>query len=406
MKILHIIRSVNPQGGGPIEGVLQLARIKQHLGHSVEVLSLDTPDAPYVKEFPLTVHPVGPGMSPYGYSSKFKSWLKAHSKNYDIFIINGIWQYHSFAAHSVLKSQNRPYYLFTHGMLDPWFKFRYPIKHLKKCLYWPWGEYPVLRDAKNVLFTSEDEKILARQSFSLYRCNEQVVNYGTAGHIGNADEQRQLFLNGFPHLQNTRFLLYLSRIHPKKGVDLLIKAFAETNNSQSDLQLVIAGPDQIGWQPELQKLAEKLGIRDKITWTGMLKGDMKWGAYHSAEAFILPSHQENFGIVVAEALSCSVPVLISSKVNIWQEIIKDNAGLVMDDTVAGCVNLINNWEQMDVQSKANMSSNARRCFLNRFEITKAALTLLNVYDSDKYNLDMQMTQAVTTDNLSAISSNR
>ncbi|TAK65312.1 glycosyltransferase [Methylobacter sp.] len=379
MKILHIIRSVNPEGGGPIEGVMQLARVKQDHGHSVEVLSLDAPDDSSVKECPLPVHALGPGRGIYGYNSKFKPWLRAHLQDYDVFIINGIWQYHSFASHSVLKSLNRRYYLFTHGMLDPWFKHRYPLKHLKKWLYWPWGEYPVIRDAKNVLFTCEDEKVLARQSFWLYRCNEKVVNYGTAGHTGNADEQRRLFLENFPHLQGKRFLLFLSRIHPKKGVDLLIEAFAKTSKDQPDLELVIAGPDQVGWQVELQQLAEKHGISDKITWTGMLKGDMKWGAFQTAEAFILPSHQENFGIVVAEALSCSLPVLISYKVNIWQEILEDNAGLEADDTLAGCVDLIRRWQQMDDNSKAEMRSNAYCCFINRFEITKAAMSLLNLF---------------------------
>ena len=99
----------------------------------------------------------------------------------------------------------------------------------------------------------------------------------------------------------------------------------------------------------------------------------------TAEAFILPSHQENFGIVVAEALSCSLPVLISNKVNIWQEIAEDNAGLVVEDTMAGCVDLINRWQKMDDNSKAEMRSNAHRCFINRFEITKAATSLLNVF---------------------------
>jgi glycosyltransferase involved in cell wall biosynthesis len=379
MKILHIIPSVNPEGGGPIEGVVQLSRVQMTLGHSVEILSLDSPDAAFVNECPLAVNAMGPARGSYGYSNKFKPWLAAHAQDYDAFIINGLWQFHGFAAHCVLKKQDRPYYVFTHGMLDPWFKHQYPLKHLKKWLYWPWGEYPVLRDAKKVLFTCEDEKVLARQSFWLYRCNEEVVNFGTAGHNGNIEAQRRLFLNSYPHLQGKRFLLYLSRIHPKKGLDMLIEAFAKTSNSQSDLQLVIAGPDQVGWQGELQQLAEKYGISDKITWTGMLKGDMKWGAYLSAEAFILPSHQENFGIVVAEALSCSLPVLISNKVNIWHEIAEDNAGLVVEDTVAGCMELINCWQQMDNSNKAEMRSNAHRCFINRFEITKAANSLLNVF---------------------------
>ena len=376
MKILHIIRSVNPEGGGPIEGVLQLSRIKLNEGHSVEILSLDAPDDSCLKDFAVPVHALGPALGVYGYSNKFKAWLRTHSSEYDVFIINGIWQYHSFASHSVLKSQQRPYFIFTHGMLDPWFKHQYPLKHLKKYLYWLWGEYPVLRDAKKVIFTCEDEKLLARQSFWPYRCNEQVVNYGTAGHSGNSNEQRRLFLDSYPHLKDKPFLLFLSRIHPKKGVDLLIEAFAKTSNQQPDLQLVIAGPDQVGIVADLKKLAKNLGVSDKITWTGMIKDDLKWGAYYSAEAFILPSHQENFGIVVAEALSCSLPVLISNKINIWNEIEQDNAGIVVEDTVAGTVDLFTRWHDMDDETKAKMRRNAKQCFINRFEIKKAAMSLL------------------------------
>jgi glycosyltransferase involved in cell wall biosynthesis len=381
MKILHIIRSVDPEGGGPIEGVIQLSRVQIALGHDIEILSLDAPDASYIKDCPLTVHSAGPGKGIYGYSSKIKTWLTANAQNYDVFIINGLWQYHSYASHRVLKSLNRRYYVFTHGMLDPWFKDQYPLKHLKKWLYWPLGEYPVIRDAEKVLFTCEDEKILARQSFWLYRCNEQVVNFGTAGHSGNAEFQRRLFFDLFPQLENKPYLLYLSRIHPKKGLDLLIEAFANVYRNQSDMQLVIAGPDQIGWQAALQNLAEDHGISDRITWTGMLKDDIKWGAYQSAEAFILPSHQENFGIVVAEALSCSLPVLISNKVNIWQEIEHDNAGLVETDNVSGCTKLLSQWKQMADPDKAQMRSNAHHCFNNRFEINKAAMSLLNVITS-------------------------
>lgn len=380
MKFLHIIHSVNPEGGGPIEGVIQLSRVKKDYGHSVEILSLDAPDAPYLKQCPLVVHALGPGLGKYGYSSKFKSWLASSIQNYDAFIINGIWQYHSFAAHTVLKKQNRPYYLFTHGMLDPWFKHQYPFKHLKKWLYWPWSEYPVLRDAKKVLFTCENEKILARQSFWLYRCNEQVVNFGTAGHTGNAEKQRRLFLSSFPHLRDKRFLLFLSRIHPKKGIDLLIEAFAQTGNSQPELQLVIAGPDQVGWQAELQRLADKHGIADKITWTGMLSGNIKWGAYYCADAFILTSHSENFGIVVAEALSCYLPVLITNKINIWQEIIQDSAGFAVADTLHGSIDLLNRWQQLDMSDKTEMRKNAHSCFTNRFEITKAAMSLIEMLE--------------------------
>lgn len=381
MKILHIIRSANPEGGGPIEGIKQLSKITLGRGHNVELLSLDDPESPFLKTCFLPIHAMGPGLGKYGYSRKFAPWLEAHAHEYDAFIINGIWQYHSFAAHGVLRRLHRPYFVYTHGMLDPWFKHQYPLKHLKKWLYWPWGEYRVLRDAQKVLFTCNEERLLARKSFWLYRCNEQVVNYGTAGHAGNPEHQREAFYQQFPHLQGKRFLLFLSRIHPKKGLDLLIEAFAQVAAEDGDLHLVLAGPDQVGWQASLQELADKLGIAGRISWVGMLQGDLKWGAYQAAEAFILPSHQENFGIVVAEALSCNLPVLISNKVNIWREIVEDNAGLVVDDTVSACVDLLHQWISLDPAHKATLAENARQCFLNRFEISKAGKDLLGLLEN-------------------------
>ena len=99
---------------------------------------------------------------------------------FDAVIVHGLWQYSSFGVWRALAGTDTPYFVFPHGMLDPWFKRTYPAKHFKKLLYWPWAEYRVLRDAAAVLFTSEEERRLARESFALYRAREVVVNYGTA----------------------------------------------------------------------------------------------------------------------------------------------------------------------------------------------------------------------------------
>jgi len=382
MKVLHVIHSLNPEGGGPIEGIKQLAEIHQELGHSVEVVSLDAPDAAWVKSFPLPIHPLGPSWLNYGYTSRLVPWLRAHHADYDVVVVNGIWQYNSLGVWRALRSGSTPYCVFTHGMLDPWFKRRYPLKHFKKLLYWHWAEYRVLRDADLVLFTAEEERILARQSFSRYRCNEKVVNYGTSGPSGNAVTQRALFLEKFTQLVGKRIILFLGRIHEKKGCDLLLHAFAQVlkaeTSAAANLHLVMAGPDQSDFANELKKCAAKNGLKDRITWTGMLSGDLKWGAFYSADAFILPSHQENFGISVAEALACGVPVLISNKVNIWREIAEDKAGLVESDDEEGVFRLLDGWLQCDDSAKAAMRLRARRCFTGRFEIRKAAESLLEV----------------------------
>ena len=392
MKILHVISSIDPKGGGPIEGVKQLnVPVREH-GVQIDVLTCDPPNAPYLNAFDLlttttttttTVYAIGPAYLGYAYAPKLLPWLKAHAHNYDAIIVNGIWQYHGFAVWRALAGTKIPYYVFTHGMLDPWFKHTYPLKHLKKWLYWPWAEYKVLRDARRVIFTCEDEKLLARESFWLYKTNEAVTSYGVSNPPANGDMLATEFLNQYPQLQGKRLALYLSRIHVKKGCDLLIEAFAKVAKLDNSLHLLMAGPDQIGWVPKLQAQAEALGIADRITWPGMLQGELKWGAFYAAEVFVLPSHQENFGIVVAEALACGKPVLISNKVNIWREIDADGAGLVADDTLTGTIELFQRWLTMDLFEFTKMKEKTSPCFQNRFHVQKAAEQLLEIIRESK-----------------------
>ena len=398
LRILHAIRSVNPHGGGPVEGVKQLAAVNTRAGYRVEVVCLDSPDDAWVKQFPLPCHAMGPAKGSYGYSAKLVPWLRANRANYDAVVVDGIWQFHAFAVWCALRGTDTPYFVFTHGMLDPWFKRTYPLKHLKKWLYWPWGDYRVLRDARSVLFTCEEERQLARQSFWLYRCNERVVNFGTGAPVGDADTQRKLFAEKFPETNGKHCLLFLGRVHVKKGNDLLFEAFAEVLKTTASAlaeaassaeaasgiaelakwHVVIAGPNDHPYGEEMKALAAKLGIADRVTWTGMLTGDLKWGAFHHADAFVLPSHQENFGIAVAEALACGVPVLISNKVNIWREIEEDGAGLIANDDVAGTKSLFTRWLALSAEERATMRMRALDSFARRFHVEQSARALIAV----------------------------
>ena len=384
MKVLHVISSIDRRGGGPSEGVRQLGKVLTTLGHQVEVVCLDSPGSVWISDFPLTVYALGPGMSPYQFSRSLVPWLKQNAPNYDSIIINGLWQFHGFGTWQALRWLKKkgfvcpPYFVFTHGMLDPWFKQTYPLKHLKKWLYWPWAEYRVLRDAQAVIFTCEEERRLARQSFWLYRCNEAVVTYGTATPHGNAEKMKTVFLTQYPELQDKRIFLFMSRIHPKKGCDLLIEAFSRIANADPNLHLVIAGPDQTGWQTALKKLIQRLEIEDRVTWTGMLSGDLKYGAFYAADVFVLPSHQENFGIVVAESLASGTPVLISNKVNIWREIEGCGAGLVEEDTLQGVIKNFEHWLSLPSKAQDKMRQNSIQCFENKFEIKQAAQSLIDI----------------------------
>jgi glycosyltransferase involved in cell wall biosynthesis len=378
MKLLHIVPTINPDTGGVVEGMKQMATATMKMGHVVEVVTLDSADESWLQNLPFLIHPLGPSKFGYRYSPNLVPWLRKHVTGYDAVIVDGLWQYHGYATWKVMRKMNVPYFVFTHGMLDPWFKKTYPLKHLKKWMYWPWAEYKILRDAKAVLFTCDEERALSRESFWLYRCRKKVVSYGTVAPAGDPALQREAVFKEYPILRNKRLFLYLSRIHQKKGCDLLIQAFAEVANRDESLHLVMAGPDQTGWQKDLVELSRNLGIESRITWTGKLSGDVKWGAYHAAEAFVLPSHQENFGVVVAEALACGLPTLISNKVNIWREIETDEAGIIADDTLDGTISLFEKWLGMDTAAQALMRQKTVTCFEYRFEMGKAAQNLIDV----------------------------
>ncbi|HBH74071.1 MAG TPA: transferase [Synechococcales bacterium UBA10510] len=378
MKILNVIRSVDPAGGGPIEGICQITPHLEALGAITTVASLDSTAAPWLEQLPATGMGLGPVSGGYGYRRGLPQRLRALALEHDVVIVHGLWQYHAFATWRALHGSGIPYFVYPHGMLDPWFKHTYLLKHLKKLAYWPWADYRVLRDAQAVLFTTEQERLLARQSFWLYRAREQVVGYGTSAPPGDVQHQRQLFIEHFPQLAAKRLLLFLSRIHPKKGLDLLIEAFASIAASHTSLHLVIAGPDQVGWQAVLQQRVSALGIADRISWTGMLSGDLKWGAFRSAELFCLPSHQENFGIVVAEALACGLPVAIAEPVNVSSEVSAAGAGLVHPDTVAGTTASLRQWLALEPDQRAVMGERATKLFRERFDFGSVARNLLPV----------------------------
>ncbi len=333
LKILQLVPTLDPSVGGVAASVLALSRGLARRGHKLDIVVLDDSASPWLADIALPIHALGAGLTSYRYSSKLLPWLKKQGGDYDRVIVNGIWQYLSFAAWRRYAGSSIPYYVFPHGMLDPWFKETFPLKHLKKWLYWPWAEYRVLRNAAAVIFTSEEERSQARKSFWLYRCREKVSPLGVEAPPISSNAKSE-FLSRYPQLQNTRIFLFLGRLHPKKGCDMLLEAFAQMRSNDS-ISLILAGPDQVGWESDLRRQVTRLNLTNRVVFTGMLEGSMKQGAFANAEAFVLPSHQENFGISVVEALAARVPVLISNRVNIWREIEADRAGHVESDDLAG-----------------------------------------------------------------------
>lgn len=371
MRLLRVIHTVSASSGGPIEGLKQASRVMNELGVEVEIACLDSPQAiaEEVETLPWKIHPLGPTcLGNYGYSSKMRKWLDVNAHHYDSVIIHGNWQYHGLATSAACRAQKIPYFIYPHGMLDPWFNETYPLKKLKKKLYWNWGEHSVLRHAESVLFTCSEECLRARRCFAPYQVQEHVIGYGT-----NAPEQ------SITSLSETRrhvspYLLFLSRIQEKKGLDLLVEAYSTLRaRNQGMPDLLIAGPEQ---QPEYAQRLKTNFPQAGIHWIGSVQGTEKWQLLAGAEVLILPSHQENFGIVVAEALAVGTPTLISNKVNIFREIIQASAGFVANDDLEGTCQLIEKWLSLSPSNRDTMAQAALHLFKSQFEIRKATEELV------------------------------
>jgi glycosyltransferase involved in cell wall biosynthesis len=379
MRILHIIATLDPAAGGPTESVRTLMGFGV-IGYTGEVVTVDDPDAPFLKNLPFPVHALGPVSMKYAFSPKLHRWLKANYRRFDGIVVNGLWNYCGLVALMMLSGK-KPYMVFSHGMLDPYFKHAFPLKHFKKWIYWVLVEYWVLRGAYRVLFTTREESELARESFWLHRWNGYVVPYGCSRPPSDRDAMREAYFALVPEMRNKRFMLYLGRIHRKKGCDMLIRSFAKYAALDPGLHLVMAGPDQQGWSAELQTIVVENKLTDRVHWPGMIKGDAKWGAFYACEVFILPSHQENFGIAVAEALACGKAVLLADKVNIASQIAKDGCGLMELDDQEGTDALIRKWIAMPAEERQAMEHQALLTFRERYDMQENALTIIRLFET-------------------------
>ena len=377
MRLLHVVHSCNPLAGGVAEAVNRLAEASTEVGHKAEIATCDQPSSSFLEELDVAARGFGPASdSSYHSCPALGAWLMENATSFDALVSHGLWQYPSVSVRKAARSAGKPYFVYPHGMLDPWFKSQYPVKHLKKMLFWWLRQGRILRDAKAVCFTTDEERRLARGTFRPYSCNEVVTGLGVADPPSNSDAQTKAFFDKFPNLRGKRKLLFLGRIHRKKGIDLLLKAFEEL--STADDHLVVAGPSEDGFFAE-ELVRASSAFADRITWAGMIQGDVKWGALRTADSLILPSHQENFGMVVAEALAVGTPVLITDKVNLWREVEDDRAGKVSTDDLSGVRALIREWKN---PAFAKLAPNACPCFEKRFRINTAASNLAALVESN------------------------
>lgn len=410
MKVIHIVAEMDPTKGGVCQAIRTIAAGLADLGVTNEVASLDAPDAPFLASDSVTVHALGPGRGPWFYGADYLPWLQQNLARFDVIVVHGLWSYHSYAAAKALKWLRAQrgtgvipkLFVMPHGMLDPYFQRAAgrKLKAMRNWIYWKLIEGQLINQAAGVLFTCEDELRLAQQPFRPYQPKKAVVvGLGVEEPPPYTDAMREAFLAKCPTLRNQPYLLFLSRIHEKKGVDTLLAAYASLagapklaagatvaitpaavlpSGAATASPLLIAGPglETAYGQQQQQVVIDSAVLQQQVFFPGMLTGLAKWGAFYCCEAFVLPSHQENFGIAVVEALACEKAVLISNQVNIWREIEAAGGGIVGDDTLAGTQQVLAHWQHLPAEQRRHMAAGARACFTENFTVEAAAARLL------------------------------
>lgn len=398
MRILRVIGSMNPASGGPCQGIRNSIPQLQALGVENEVVCFDEPTEAFLQKDGFSVHALGRGKGPWNYSPALIPWLQNNLHRFDAVIVHGLWLYHSHAVRKALQNFRKKnartgaspkLFVMPHGMLDPYFQKARGrrLKALRNWIFWKAVEGAVINRADGVFFTCETELQLAREPFRPYHPKREVnVGYGITQPPAFLPRMATAFGQACPAVKNKPYLLFLSRIHEKKGVDLLLSAYAATVAEAEQEKaldrvplLVIAGPGMdtpFGARLQ-QQVSDSDHLRHRVHFSGMLTGEAKWGAFYGSEAFVLPSHQENFGIAVAEALACGRPVLISNKVNIWREIEAAGAGLVAEDTTTGTTQLLRQWIALNADAKSTFRQNARACYEADFSIEPNVARLLH-----------------------------
>jgi glycosyltransferase involved in cell wall biosynthesis len=401
MKVLHVVTSMDPKGGGVSQAIRSIIASISTFGIHNEIVCLDRHNAPYLLNSDIIIHALNDRRGVWQYNSRLENWLQANLSYYDVVIMHGLWQYAGYALRKSLKSLlsgssiiDLPrLFVMPHGMLDPYFQeaSNRRLKAIRNHLYWKFIESKLVNGCESLLFTCQEELSLATTTFKPYAPKKTaVVGMVVEPPPLYRDKMQDAFNEACPGINNAPYLLFLSRIDEKKGVDLLIRAYLnvlkkmEENAEYIPLagllpKLVVAGPGlETSFGKKLQELVKSnRELNQMILFPGMLTGDAKWGAFYGCDAFILPSHQENFGIAVVEALACGKPVLISDQVNIWREINEAGGCYVSGDTLAGSEKLLDFWIRASYKQKQAMGRNALYAYKHNFSMNPTAIKILD-----------------------------
>jgi glycosyltransferase involved in cell wall biosynthesis len=301
-------------------------------------------------------------------------WMERNGKDFDLVHIHAVFSHACVAAANSCRKRRTPYLVRPLGTLDPWSLKQKPIR---KRLFWHLGVKQMLMGAAAVHYTSAEERRSVENELGLSK--GVVVPNGID--LSFVTCPREPFCSYQPALGDAPYILALSRIHPKKGFELLIESLAllKGQGRFSDWRLVFAGDGDPEYVDQLKNLAQRKGLGSSALFVGWLEGDSKYAALRGASLLAMPSYQENFGISLIEAMACGVPVLVSPHVNLAPDIEKANAGWVTalkEETIAAAL-----ADALSDERERRRRGECGRELAQRFDVTEVAADLITLYES-------------------------
>jgi len=373
-KALHVIPALAPRYGGPSAAVVGMCRVLIASGIPTLIASTDadgrgrlTVPTGQIESYagvPAIFFPRVASES-FKWSAPLEAWLRDRVGDFDIVHVHAVFSHSSLAAGRACRAARVPYVVRPLGTLDPW-----SLNHhrLRKKLLFRLGVRTLLAGAAAMHYTTDEERRLA----------EAALPWLPAGAIVPLGIDDELFVRRGGAPARAKSILVLSRLDGKKGIDLLIEAFQASASAAADWTLDIAGDGHPAYVAGLRRLADAGPARGRIVFHGWVQGERRAALFRRASVFALPSHQENFGISIVEAMANGVPVIVSPGVNLAPDIEASGAGWVIARHTAAWRDALRS-AMGDAPELARRGVNARE-LAERFRWSAVGGRLAGLYD--------------------------
>lgn len=377
MKVLHVAPSLSSEWGGSTKVVVELTEALAEKGVDVSIFA---PSENNKGVCITNLKGVDVRLFPKGFLSKFwtsysSPLAKALMKEvpiFDLVHIHEIWHHPHFTVYKAAKRFKRPFVVTIHGTLEPWCLNH---KRFKKKIFSILIERMILREASGIHAITEEEV----KNISNFVDNKNVFLIPNGINLEEFESlpSKKDFESLYPQLKGKRIILFLGRIHPKKGLDILAKALGTIVKKRDDIQLVIAGPDNDGFKNHIVEILKADNAIGNTTFTGMLTGNKKLAALSRADIFVLSSYSEGFSISILEAMACGLPVVITKQCN-FPEVEEVGAGKVIDADVdhlsEALIELLDNPELCK-----EMGNRGKRLVIEKYTWHKVADQMITAY---------------------------